>query len=100
MRSTIYMRTGLRALALGLWLVLMVSALLWLFQAEVRSLPGPPEVRTVVVQPGDTLWEIADKLAPDTADLRAVVSELVEFNGLASKVLQPGQVLAVPLDNT
>ncbi len=100
MRSTTYTRTGLRALLLGLLLVLLVGAFLWLFQAPARSASGPPEVVTVVVQPGDTLWEIADQLAPDTADLRAVVSELVEFNRLRSKVLKPGQVLAVPLANT
>ncbi len=100
MRSTHYARSGLRALALGLALVLLVGALLWMFQPQAVSASGPSEAKTVVVRPGDTLWEIADQLAPDGADLRLVVRELVAVNGLQSKVLRPGQVLAVPLATT
>ena len=91
-------RTGLRALLLGLLLVLLVGALLLLFGEEAESSMGPPQITAVVVQPGDTLWEIADRFWPESADLRAVVRELVELNRLQSKVLQPGQVLQVPSD--
>jgi nucleoid-associated protein YgaU len=89
---------GLRALLLGLGLVVLVGALLFLFQGEAQSSTGQPEITAVVVQPGDTLWEIADRFWPESVDLRAVVRELVELNGLDSKVLKPGQVLQVPSD--
>lgn len=91
-------RTGLRALLLGLLVVLTVGALLLLFQGEAASTPGQMDMTVVVVQPGDTLWEIADRFAPESADLRVVVRELVTLNGLQSKVLRPGQVLQVPSD--
>lgn len=89
-------RTGLRALFLGLLLVLVVGALLLLLQAEAVSAPMRQEVQSVVVQPGETLWEIADRFAPESADLRVVIRELVTLNGLRSKVLKPGQVLEIP----
>ena len=49
--------------------------------------------RTVVVQPGDTLWSIAADIAPD-ADLRITIDRLVELNG-ASPIV-PGQELVLP----
>ena len=49
----------------------------------------------IVVQPGDTLWTIADSLV-DGTDLRPLVAELTEIAGGAT--LQPGQLLRVPGD--
>lgn len=94
--SNVDERVGLRALLLGLLLVLVVGALLLVLQDEVVSASGPQQIESVVVSPGDTLWEIADRFSPESVDLRVVVSELVELNGLESKVLRPGQVLQVP----
>jgi hypothetical protein len=53
------------------------------------------EAVLVVVQPGDTLWTIAQTLAPER-DVRPLVSELTEIAGGAS--IQPGQLLRVPGD--
>lgn len=97
MRSThTESRTGLRAIVLGLLLVLIIGAFLLLFEEEAVSASGGPQVTSVVVEPGDTLWEIADRVAPEGADLRVVIKELVALNELQSKVLKPGQVLQVP----
>ena len=63
-------RTGLRAIVLGLLLVLIIGAFLLLFEEEAVSASGGPQVTSVVVEPGDTLWEIADRVAPESADLR------------------------------
>jgi LysM domain len=51
--------------------------------------------QSVVVQPGDTLWSIADGVA-GTADVRAVVDRIQDLNGLHTTVLIPGQVLELP----
>ncbi len=50
---------------------------------------------SVVVHSGDTLWSIAESVAPD-ADPRAVVDAIQEANGLAGAGLVPGQVLVLP----
>jgi hypothetical protein len=54
-----------------------------------------PVASTVVVRPGQTLWQIAEGLHRG-GDIRDVVDRLAEFNGTASLV--PGQVVRVPLD--
>jgi nucleoid-associated protein YgaU len=50
---------------------------------------------TVVVQPGDTLWSIAVPVSRG-ADVRAVVDEIRQLNGLRGADLVPGQVLQLP----
>lgn len=49
----------------------------------------------VVVQPGDTLWSIASSVAGD-GDVRVVVAQLREVNGLQGSDLRPGEVLQLP----
>jgi len=49
--------------------------------------------RSVVVQPGDTLWSIAAEVAPD-ADVRITVDQLIALNG--SSPIAPGQELVIP----
>ncbi|MEY3408090.1 MAG: hypothetical protein RL038_1151 [Actinomycetota bacterium] len=54
------------------------------------------EFRTIVVAPGDSLWQIADDVAP-TADPREVIDLIVAVNELdKSAHLQVGQTLLVP----
>lgn len=51
----------------------------------------------VTVMPGDTLWSIAESVAPD-ADPRDVVDEIIRLNALSSASLVAGQSLALPLE--
>ncbi len=50
---------------------------------------------SVVVQSGDTLWSIASALHGD-GDVRALVDEIRELNGLQGAELRPGQLLLLP----
>lgn len=50
----------------------------------------------VVVRQGDTLWSIAAAVAGEEDDVRAVIAEIRELNGLADASLVPGQLLALP----
>jgi LysM repeat protein len=50
---------------------------------------------SVVVEPGDSLWSIAERTAPST-DPREVVGRIRDLNGLRSNLIQPGEVLLVP----
>ncbi|MDP3952759.1 LysM peptidoglycan-binding domain-containing protein [Microbacterium sp.] len=50
---------------------------------------------TVTVMPGDTLWAIAEDVAP-TEDPRTVINEIEKLNALSSGSLQVGQQLAIP----
>lgn len=50
---------------------------------------------TVTVMPGDTLWSIAETVAPG-ADPREVIGDITRLNALRSGALQIGQELAIP----
>lgn len=63
-----------------------------------RAVSGPTApiaTASVVVEQGDSLWQIAQAVAPGR-DPREVVSRIRELNGLSSNLIQPGQVLLVP----
>jgi hypothetical protein len=84
-----------RALARLLAIVLVVAAFLLVAPGLARG-DGPdrpaPRV-TYVVEPGDTLWSIARRVAPDQ-DPRPVVDGLIEANNLRGG-LQAGQELSI-----
>ncbi|GAA3926822.1 hypothetical protein GCM10023085_05210 [Actinomadura viridis] len=52
-------------------------------------------VKTVVVEPGETLWEIATRDDPD-GDPRITVQRIADLNGLSDSIVQPGQRLRMP----
>ncbi|MFS0854462.1 LysM peptidoglycan-binding domain-containing protein [Microbacterium sp. 179-I 3D4 NHS] len=52
---------------------------------------------TVTVLPGDTLWSIAETVAPE-ADPREVIGEITRLNVLEGGTLQIGQELSIPTE--
>jgi len=53
----------------------------------------------VSVAPGQSLWQLAEQVAPH-ADPREVVADILALNQLQSADVQPGQELAIPLQYT
>jgi hypothetical protein len=103
-------QTGLRLTRRGrLTLVALLAALafaaitagqaaLGLFEAQAGSGGAGTSsgaARTWVVQPGDTLWSIAEQLEPD-ADPRETVARIVSMNDLPSASVEVGQEIYVP----
>ena len=56
--------------------------------------PKPASVEQVVVQPGDSLWRIAERVMPGM-DPRDAVGKIRALNHLPSGVIQLGQRLSV-----
>ena len=56
--------------------------------------PWPPRPRSSS-QPGQSLWGIAQSVAPND-DVRATIERLVSLNNLESTSVLPGQKLVVP----
>lgn len=54
---------------------------------------------TVTVSPGDSLWSIAEEVAP-AADPRDVIDAITRLNALDSVELVAGQSLAIPAEYT
>ncbi len=74
--------------------VAVVSGLAVLGQgAGATDVPGG--VGEVRVGAGETLWDVAERVAPGS-DEQAVVARIRELNGIAGSAVRPGQELRVP----
>lgn len=51
----------------------------------------------VTVQSGQSLWELAESIAP-AADPRDVISNIVRLNQLENSELHPGDHIAIPVE--
>lgn len=98
MRLTARGRTLLAALVVVLLLGLAVLGLERLTArpalAGTEVVPAAATL-TVVVEEGDSLWAIAERVMP-AADPRGVVEDIRSLNGMRSNLIQPGQALLVP----
>jgi len=56
---------------------------------------GAEQTHTVLVAPGDTLWDIAAQAAQG-GDIRSMEHHIIELNGLGGGALQVGMHLRVP----
>jgi hypothetical protein len=90
-----------RAVVIAL-LVVAAMALLSAAQLAARAVAADPaapapSVSTAewVVQPGETLWEVAQTVDPE-GDPRDLVARLVELNDLPSSSVVAGQTLIIP----
>ena len=81
---------------LVLLMALVTSAAFGAGRASVQAATEPaPALLSVTVQPGETLWEIAARVAPQ-ADRRETVARLSRLNDLPGGRLRAGQRLVVP----
>jgi hypothetical protein len=90
-------RIVLRTLVVVLMLLVMAASGLALARGA-RAADGPAAavvVHSHVVLPGETLWGIAQHVAPRD-DPRDTVARIVEFNSLTSTGVHAGQRLALP----
>lgn len=51
----------------------------------------------IQVEPGDTLWSIADNYMPDDMDRRKSVHIISSANDINASDLYPGQILQIPV---
>jgi LysM repeat protein len=89
-------RRGRLLVLLGLLAVLVVGfSATGHVPSQAASPAGVQHARTVTVQPGETLWAVAERIAPH-ADPRLVVDRIVQINHLAGAEVLAGQQLVVP----
>jgi hypothetical protein len=91
--SAVFRRRRLIAAILGLGIVLTAARAGAALGGTLASPARLPHVRTVVVQPGDTLWSIAQRAVPGH-DVRPVVDAMVRTLGTTTVVA--GQTVTVP----
>jgi len=93
-KRAMYMRRRVIAASLGLGIVLTAAhAGVALGGSTTTSGRSPhPHVESIVVEPGDTLWSIARRIAPHS-DPRGVVDRLAAELGTSD--LQAGEMISV-----
>jgi len=74
--------------------ILVLAAILVIATGRLAYGSGPVAVDTVVVAPGDTVWNIA--AAHYRGDPRPHVEAILQVNHLSSPLLTPGQSLMIP----
>jgi len=90
-------KRGRRVVAL---LVLLPLAMfMWLFAGHGAVAQGTaPTTKTVVVQPGQSLWNLAEVAVPN-ADPRETIYKIKQLNQFSGSDLLPGQAVIVPTGN-
>lgn len=92
-------QTGTRTRGLVIISTIAVALVLLLasaVQATGTTSPDEPATIEYVVQPGDSLWGIADAHGPDDRDPRDVIEEIRHLNDVDGSIIHAGQVLAIP----
>ncbi|WP_306215127.1 LysM peptidoglycan-binding domain-containing protein [Actinoplanes sp. RD1] len=84
-------RVVLLSLFLAAWC--SASAVLWATASRADEAPRPGPA--VVVHEGDSLWSIAERVAPGRP-ASEVVGDIERLNGLTGPLLRPGQTLVLP----
>ena len=82
-------------LLLVLATLLLVAFSLGRTSADAGNTRPATPLPTTIVQPGETLWAIARRVAP-TADPRATIERLTAINDLGSRPIVAGQRLGLP----
>ena len=88
-----------RLLVTGVVLLVLVAAAV-LLSGGVPATAGtdrgaPVTAERVTVAPGETLWQIAQRVAPGT-DPRETVARILDLNGLQTAQVQVGTALLLP----
>ena len=98
-RSAVRLTPRGRVIAVVLLLLLAFAALSVVSAlhsaSQAGTSPTGSATRYVTVQPGQTLWQIAERVAP-ADDPRDTVDRIRSLNGLGTSTLQAGQRLIVP----
>ena len=90
-----------RALAVRRFFALVVVAGIVLagvslFALRSEAAPEPVMTATVVVGPGETVWDIASEYLPAGGSTHAYVAEILAYNDVQAASIAPGAVLQLP----
>ncbi len=57
-----------------------------------------PDYTTVTVQPGDTLWSIAEQYGDDSSDIREYIYNIKKINNMKSSLLVENTSIIIPIN--
>ncbi len=86
---------NIRIVSLLLSIVILTFSVI-AYVSKVYNTKEHIEIVSVVVSKGDTLWNIAKKYGNDNDDIRKIIYQIKEFNGIDSDI-NVGQVIYIPV---
>ncbi|CAB4951747.1 unannotated protein [freshwater metagenome] len=86
---------GLTRLAVIIGLIIAAVSFFSNQSAQASNEVAKTSFTYVTVHNGETLWQIAERVAPNQ-DPRDTVEAIVTLNNLTQSTLQPGQRIALP----
>ena len=76
---------------------LTLAGLGWMAR-PASSAPGPQEVVTRTVRPGDNVWSYAASITPQGEDVTKNVDRIMQINNMSSPNLRVGDRILIPSD--
>ncbi|PXY89711.1 hypothetical protein DKK74_02435 [Bifidobacterium asteroides] len=70
-----------------------------LMARPASSAPGPQEVITRTVRPGDNVWSYATSITPQGEDVTKNVDRIMQINNMSSPNLRVGDRILIPSDD-
>jgi hypothetical protein len=92
-------RRGRAVLSLGVALAVVATIVAVVLSgggAVATSTSGDVHFSHITVAAGETLWQVAEDVAP-SSDPRDVIADIQQLNNLGTTQVMPGQSLAIPL---
>lgn len=86
---------GLTRLAVIIGLIIAAVSFFSNQSAQASNELAKSSFKYITVHNGETLWQIAERVAPNQ-DPRDTVEAIVTLNNLTQSTLQPGQRIALP----
>ncbi len=77
-------------------ILVVISVTGTIFGANHAESLTKPVYTEIVVQSGDTLWNLADEFGPDNQDIRKVVYAICQLNDISADSIYPGQMILIP----
>ena len=93
--ARVFLVRRLLTLAALLCLVIVAIAAFGVLRSEASS-DASVMTATVVVGPGDTVWDIARDYTPAGVAPQAYVAQVLRYNDVDATAIQPGTVLQLP----
>lgn len=95
-RAVVLNRSGRKFVRTAIILAVLSTSLFgFVGQATAGNESGTQQFAYVTVSAGETLWQLAERVAPNS-DPRDWIAQVVSLNGLTSAEVQPGQQIAIP----
>ena len=88
---------GRRALA-GAGVALLIALTGWGSIALADQPVEPMQTATYTFLPGESLWQVASAAAAPGQDVREVLDQIMELNGMTTSAVQAGDMIRVPVN--